>query len=413
MEKLRKWWRSLTWTFDPQTKVESAKAVSKNFWLHWFPARVTLKSLSWSYSFWLGTISFSLFIILTITGILLMFLYIPSVERAYWTIKDLESSVTFGWFLRNMHRWAAHLMVFFVFLHMVRVFFTGAFKNGGNPEANRPLNWLIGIVLLLLTLLLSFTGYLLPWDQLALWAVTVGTNIAKSIPAIGDEIFFLLAGGTTLDQNALIRFYVLHVILLPVLLLILASYHMWRVRKDGGLAVSEQYKLQAKKEKKRLVQDEYTVFSVPNLVRRVFLVFLLSLAMVMFMSIVAKAPLEEPADPTWTPNPAKAPWYFLWLQELVAITTIRIGDITVNGGFIGGVVIPGILVLWAAITPFIDKSPDEATGVWFHRSRWLQNTIFLIFVLFLVAITIFAMYFRGPYWGIYWPWRWPEIPHLF
>jgi len=413
MQKLSEWWRKLTWTFAPSNKVEATKAVTKNFILHWFPARVTFRSMSWSYSWWLGTVSFSLFLILTITGIVLMFLYIPSVERAYWTIKDLQHAVSFGWFLRNMHRWAAHLMVFFVTLHMVRVFFTGAFKNGGNPDANRPVNWAVGMFLLVFTLLLSYTGYLLPWDQLALWAITIGANIAKSVPVIGDYLHFLLAGGTQIDQNTLIRFYALHVIVLPAILLVLVSYHMWRVRKDGGLAVSEQYKMQAKKEGKRLVPDDYTTFAIPALIRRAFLVFLISLGAVMLLSLISNAPLEEPADPSWTPNPAKAPWYFLWLQELLAITTIRTPWFTINGGFVGGVVIPGILFLWGLIVPFIDKSPDEATGVWFHPSRKLQNWTFGIIMLILAFLTIFAMYFRGPSWNIYWPWAWPPIPHLF
>ncbi|MEO0223738.1 MAG: cytochrome b N-terminal domain-containing protein [candidate division WOR-3 bacterium] len=416
MNKIKEIWRSLTWSFDPKDKIEATKATSKNFWLHWFPARVTYKSMSWTYSFWLGTVLFSLFLILTITGVILMFLYIPSAERAYWTIKDLENSVSFGWFLRNAHRWAAHLMVTTVFLHMMRVFFTGAYKNGGNPESNRPLNWIVGVILLVLTLGLSYTGYLLPWDQLALWAIVIGANIAKSVPPesiVGKNLYFFLAGGTQIDQPTLIRFYVLHCIFLPLLLLILSSYHMWRVRKDGGLAVSEQYKIEAKKLNKRLIQDEYTTFTIPFMFRRAFLVFLITTAIVLFFTIFAKAPLEEPADPTWTPNPAKAPWYFLWIQELIAITTIKIGDFTINGGFIGGALIPALLVFLWAIWPYLDKSPDEATGVWFHKSRIIHNVIFAIIMLYLIGITIFAMYFRGPYWQVYWPWRWPEMPHMF
>jgi cytochrome b-561 len=408
-EKLYQAWRALVWTFDPADRTEAGKAVTRNFWLHWFPPRATKASLAWSYSFWLGTISTFLFLILVVTGVILMFLYVPSVERAYQSIKDLEHAVSFGWLLRNMHRWSAHMMVAAVFLHMVRVFYTGAYKNGMSHMAKREINWVVGMILLILTLLLSFSGYLLPWDQLAIWAVTVGTQIALSIPVIGDEIYYVLAGGTRLDQNALIRFYTLHVIFLPLLLLVLFSYHMWRVRKDEGLAAVEQFNIARKKGE--VVQPEM-VFSSPWVVRRIVLVFMGTFAWVLFLSVFLDSPLEEPASLEWTPNPAKAPWYFLWLQELVTITTIRIGGITLNGGFIGGVIIPGILAALLTIWAFIDKSPAEATGVWFHKSRLVQNLVFTFFVLVIVGMIIFAMYFRGPYWEVYWPWAWPELPEI-
>ncbi len=228
------------WTWRPESKREAGDAIVKNFLLHRFPAKVSLESLSWGYSFWLGTVSAILFVILAVTGAVLMFLYVPSTERAYQSVKDLEFSVSFGWFLRGLHRISAHLMVAVVFLHMVRVFLTGAFKNGRKTVGqNRPLNWIIGIVLLIITLLLSFTGYLLPWDQLAYWAITVGTNIASSAPLVGETTRFILLGGTTIKQATLIRFFVLHCFL-PLLMLLLVSYHMWRVRKDGGLACSDK-----------------------------------------------------------------------------------------------------------------------------------------------------------------------------
>ncbi|HSP07929.1 MAG TPA: cytochrome b N-terminal domain-containing protein, partial [Acidobacteriota bacterium] len=241
MEKLK-------WTWQPASNREAGDAIVRNFLLHWFPAKVTLRSLSWNYSFWLGTISAVLFAILTLTGVMLMFLYVPSVERAYLSVKDLEFTVSFGWFIRSLHRISAHLMVAVVFLHMVRVFLTGAYKNGTASHQNRPLNWIAGVVLLILTLLLSFTGYLLPWDQLAYWAITVGTNIASAAPVVGEWIRFILLGGTTIEQNALIRFYVLHCFFLPLFVILLFSYHMWRVRKDGGLASADQLALSQKKE---------------------------------------------------------------------------------------------------------------------------------------------------------------------
>jgi quinol-cytochrome oxidoreductase complex cytochrome b subunit len=156
-------------------------------------------------------------------------------------------------------------MVAVVFLHMVRVFLAGAYKNGTPANQNRQLNWTIGVVLLLLTLLLSFTGYLLPWDQLAYWAVTVGTNIASSAPIVGERMRFFLLGGRTIDQNTLIRFYVLHCFFLPMGVLLLFSYHMWRVRKDGGLACVDQLSLEQKKESVQPIKSKtYSLLGIAS-----------------------------------------------------------------------------------------------------------------------------------------------------
>ena len=182
-----------------------------NFFLHIQPVRVSKRVLKPSYTMGLGLISLFLFVILAVTGVLLMFYYVPSTTQAYDRMLDLRSSVAFGVILRNMHRWAAHAMVAVVFLHMCRVFFTGAYKTP------REFNWLIGVALFLLTLLSSFTGYLLPWDQLAFWAITVGTSIAGYAPVIGNSLRFLLLGDSTVGQEALLRFYVLHVVVLPAL----------------------------------------------------------------------------------------------------------------------------------------------------------------------------------------------------
>jgi quinol-cytochrome oxidoreductase complex cytochrome b subunit len=437
MDTVHRIWDKLIWTWRPQTGREAGDSVVRNLLLHWFPAKVTLGSLSFRYSLWLGTISAVLFALLTLTGMILMFLYVPSVERAYQSVKDIEFVVSFGWFLRAIHRISAHLMVAVVFLHMVRVFFTAAYRNGVAVQQNRPLNWIIGIVLLLSTLLLSFTGYLLPWDQLAYWAITVGTNIASAAPVVGEQIRFFLLGGNTIDQNTLIRFYVLHCFFLPVIVTFLFAWHMWRIRKDHGLACVDRLARDQKRDtvpspaktysllgitKGRTVHvhaslvDEVseTVASSPNLTRRILMVTLLTTLIVCLLSIVMATPLEEPANPRVTPNPAKAPWYFLWLQELVTITTVRLGGFTINGALIGGILLPGIIVAALALWPFYDRSPAAAAGVWFARERRRQNIVFLLFVLFVVVLTIVGTFLRGPYWEIYWPWQaWPETPTRF
>jgi quinol-cytochrome oxidoreductase complex cytochrome b subunit len=169
-----------------------------------------------------------------ITGVLLMLYYHPSVPQAYADMKDLQFVVSSGVFLRNLHRWSAHAMVFLVFAHMFKVFYRGAYR----PP--REFNWVIGVVLLLLTLLLSYTGYLLPWDQLAYWAVTVGSNIASAVPIAGQKIRYLLLGGNQVNANALLRFYVLHCVILPITAVLFIAIHFWRIRKDGGLYVPDE-----------------------------------------------------------------------------------------------------------------------------------------------------------------------------
>ncbi len=198
-----------------------------NFFLHVYPVKVPRKVLSFRSTLRLGFIATVLFFILFVSGMYLMFFYHPAVPQAYFDMHNLATSVAFGQFVRNIHRWSAHLMVVVVFVHLMRVFYGGAYK------APRQFNWVIGVGLLVLTLLFSFTGYLLPWDQLAFWAITVGTNIAGYVPLMGDKARQILLGGPDVGGNALLRFYVLHIYVLPALLILLLAVHIWRVRKDG------------------------------------------------------------------------------------------------------------------------------------------------------------------------------------
>jgi len=223
-------WRSLFRQPYPNTSRTRALAVMNNVFLHLHPVRVKKHAVRYTYTFCLGGISFFLFLVLTVTGVYLMFFYVPSVSRAYQDILAIGNSVAFGSLVRNMHRWGAHLMVLTVFLHMIRVFYHGAYK----PP--REFNWAIGVILLFSTLWLSFTGYLLPWDQIAFWAITVGSNMASYAPLLAKESSFLLLGGVSVDQGTLIRFYVMHVIAFPMIAAILMIVHFWRIRKDGGIS---------------------------------------------------------------------------------------------------------------------------------------------------------------------------------
>ncbi len=420
-DRMSKWWRALAWSWSPDSERESSEAIVRNMWLHWFPAKVTRAAINWNYSMWLGTASASLFLILTVTGVMLMFFYVPSTERAYGSIKDLEFAVSFGRILRNQHRWAAEGMVAVVFLHMMRVFFTDAYRGG------RAANWIVGVVLFLATLLLSFTGYLLPWDQLAFWAITVGTNISREAPVVGETVRFILLGGTQIDQQTLLRFYVLHVFFLPALVGVLFAYHMWRVRKDGGLAAVEAIRADRTMSPKEMPKTKsYSLFgltpgtsvavmssteleeqdqvpSSPNLTRRMMLVFLVVFNITLLAAILFNAPLEDAANAAVTPNPAKAPWYFVWLQELVASTTVRFAGFTISGGFLGGILLPGILLTVLALWPWLDRSPRSAEGRWFARSRNRQNAVFAAVTIVVVILIVVGVYLRGPYWRIYWP----------
>ncbi len=223
-------YRSIVRSGYPDTPRNQALVVLGNVYLHLHPVRLRRHALAVPYTFCLGGLSFFMFLLLTVTGVMLMFYYIPSTQQAHQNMLDLQSSVTLGTLLRNMHRYAAHAMVIVVFLHMCRVFYTGSYK----PP--REFNWVIGVVLLFLTFLLSFTGYLLPWDQLAFWAITVGTQLAQYAPVIGPQIRFLLIGGYEVGQNGLLRFYTLHVIFLPLATALMMAAHFWRIRKDGGIS---------------------------------------------------------------------------------------------------------------------------------------------------------------------------------
>ena len=226
-------WRSFFRHGWPDNPLDRSLVMTTNVFFHLHPVKVSRKSLRLGYSFGLGVITLIVFSILSLTGILLMFYYTPTIERAYSYILILETQVPFGQLLRNMHRWGAHLMVIAVILHMARVFYTGAYK------APREFNWIVGVLLLLLTLGASFTGYLLPWDQLAFWAITVGTSVVGYEPLMGSAIKAVMLGGPEVGQEALTRFYALHIMVIPAGIVLLTSLHLWRVRKDGGLAAQE------------------------------------------------------------------------------------------------------------------------------------------------------------------------------
>jgi quinol-cytochrome oxidoreductase complex cytochrome b subunit len=216
------------------TSRDRALATMNNVLYHLHPVKMKRHGLKLTYTFCLGGLSFFLFILLTITGIFLMFFYRPAAElgkaAAYADMQNIRTSVFFGDLVRNLHRWGAHLMVLSVTLHMARVFYTGSYK----PP--REFNWVVGVVLLFLMIMLSFSGYLLPWDQIAFWAITIGTNFGSYFPIVATPVNRLLLGGVEVGQNTLLRFYVLHIMVLPLLAAVFLAVHFWRIRKDGGIS---------------------------------------------------------------------------------------------------------------------------------------------------------------------------------
>ena len=397
----------------PESEREESQATFHNLFLHIHSVRVHVRTLSPALTLGLGLITSSSIVILTITGVLLMVYYKPSTELAYESVKDIHFVVSTGRFIRNLHRWSAHLMVIGVFLHMARVFFTSSYKKP------REFNWLIGLALLVVTLGLSFTGYLLPWDQLAYWAITIGSNIANSprelTDAIGITRWFdpggfqrrLLLGANYVGEDALIRFYVLHVFVLPLVLVILLGIHFWRIRKDGGLARPEDpmgglaewggkprpvfeplatktYGLMALVKGQRATVNrgpENTVMSWPHLLWAEMAAFMVTTAVCLVLSFYVDAPLKELANPAIPENPAKAPWYFLGIQELVSYSA-----------FMGGLGIPLIALVGLALIPFLDRRPG-GEGVWFgttgeRQVAWQSFVFGLATAVGMLALTV-------------------------
>jgi len=389
----------------PTSERAKSQTIFQNFFLHILSVRIHKHSLKFSTTLGLGIITLVLFVLLTLTGILLMVYYKPSVAEAYDSMKDIQSVVPTGRFMRNIHRWAAHAMVACVIVHMARVFYTSAYKK------MREFNWVLGMMLFVLTLLLSFTGYLLPWDQLAFWAITVGSNIAQSprevTDALGLTAYFdpggftkeLLLGAHYVGQEALIRFYTLHIMVLPIALGVILAVHFWRIRKDGGLArpiepiparpvghngdgSTKTWGLMGlMKGRTPAVGKELanTVPAWPNALYAIGALAMLTTAAMLALGYFFDAPLREIANPSVPENPAKAPWYFLGLQELVSYSA-----------FMGGVGIPTLAIIALALIPYLDRE-HEQIGVWFSGSR--GKRVALNSLIFTVLVTVGMLVF--------------------
>jgi quinol-cytochrome oxidoreductase complex cytochrome b subunit len=304
-----------------------------------FSARVLESQLGFRVTWYLGALTLGTFTIQIVTGLLLMLYYHPSIPQGYADMRDLQFVVSSGVFLRNLHRWSAHAMVFLAFAHMAKVFYRRRFRSPREP------NWVVGVCMLMLTLLLSYTGYLLPWDQLSYWGTTVGANIMSAIPVLGDRLRFVLLGGHTVNANALLRFYVLHTTILPLTVLLLITVHLWRLHKDGGMY---ELKDQDKATTASAVGQEKTISYRELLFREIIAIEMLA-ALLGIIALRWNAPLEQLADPLHTPNPAKAPWYFTGLQELLHYFP----------PLVAGIFFPALVVIALIVVPFFGVTGKE------------------------------------------------------
>ncbi len=320
------------------------KPHSEAFLLHIKPTYYHESVTRFTHTFRLGLLSTYLFFIETITGIYLMIWYAPSPERAYPDMIRLLSNIPFGQFMRDLHRLGAEAMVVMVTAHMVRTYLTGSYK----PP--RQFTWFTGVILLVLTLFLSFSGYLLPWDQLAFWAVTIGTSMAEAVPpqVVGETVNMLARGAPDIGANGLLRFYLLHVLFLPLILILFFFVHYYKVVHFGiSLPANEE---EVGQDTANKVPADRRVYFLPDIFidETVFLIAFTAL-LIFIITFFFQAPLESIANPQSTPMHTVAPWYFYWLQGL-----LKIAD-----KMIAGVILPGILLVLLMAIPYLDPNPSR------------------------------------------------------
>jgi quinol-cytochrome oxidoreductase complex cytochrome b subunit len=331
--------------------------------LHLHPAKVPAPALRFSRTFGLGGMAALLIVYLVITGVMLRFYYVPSPSEAYDSILFLTNTVVFGQFVRNIHYWSGVFLLLIAFSHLIRVFFTGAYRG------DRRINWWLGLFMLLLVVLLNFTGYLLPWDQLAYWAIMVSTSILGYFPLLGNTLRTLVLGGNELTALTLLNFFTFHTAVFPVVLVCFSLYHFWRVRKAGGIILPET------PEKTEMLPV------MPHLVYREFVAGLALTALLLSVSAVFDAPLLDKANPAYSINPTKAPWYFAGVQELLMHFH----------PFFAAFIIPGGVIVMMAVLPWV-KYEAEPTGRWFISEKGVRSAGAV--ALFAAAVTLAAILFN-------------------
>jgi quinol-cytochrome oxidoreductase complex cytochrome b subunit len=333
----------------PRDDTDRKRIVFDHLALHNRPIRVPAANLRFTHTWGLGGSSLVLFSLLVATGLLLIFVYEPSPEAAYGSIVALQHNVFFGKLVRNLHYWSANLLIIVVLLHLARVYLTGAYHGA------RQFNWVIGISLLLCVLAANFTGYLMPWDQLSYWAITIVTGMIRYVPLAGEWLQGVARSGPEIGASTLVDYYSAHTTVIPALVIILLAFHFWRVRKAGGVVI-------ARSPEQPPDDKPATLLALPHLLFRELAMALVLIAFVIALALVSDAPLGEPANPGMSPNPAKAPWYFLGFQELL----LHFDPL------FAVVVIPLLALIGLLILPYLRYGGD-ASGIFMmsHEGRMM------------------------------------------
>ena len=348
--------------------------------LHLHPKTVPEESLAFTRTFGLGGMALLLLLVLVCTGAMLLFVYDPSPEKAYASILNLEGQVPFGSFVRAVHHWAANGLIVMAFLHLLRVFYTGAL------HAQRRFNWVLGLMLLLLATASNFTGYLLPWDQLSFWAVTIGTGMLAYVPLVGEALQNALRGGSEVGAKTLSVFFVLHIAILPILAFLFAAFHFWLVRKAGGVMLPGQ----AEGAPRRTL-----VPARPNLVLREGAVALVLLGALFLFAALVPAPLQEQANAGMSPNPAKAPWYFMGVQELL---------VHLHPSY-AVFVVPLLALAFFLMLPYL-RYREQPTGLWFHSQTGRRAALGAA----VAALVLTPAYVLASEYVLRWPKLLPFLP---
>jgi menaquinol-cytochrome c reductase cytochrome b subunit len=331
-----------------------------NFFYHLHPPTIPKREGSFRYTFGLGGISVLLFLVLAATGLLLTFFYVPTPGRAADSIQIITYQVPLGWLVRNLHYWAAQWMVIVVALHMLRVIFTGAYKRP------RQTNYVIGLALLVGTLLLDFTGYVLRWDEGTHDALVVGTNLIKDIPLIGSTLYQIIVGGSQIGDATTVRFYGWHLFGLTIPALILIVWHGFKVRRDGGISHQPR------------IGDHAPRIDRGQLVKTETAAALIVLAALILISIVLPAPIGPIADLPGSPDQAQAPWFFLWVQALLRSLS----------PFVAGILIPIVVLALLIAIPYLIDRRSDGVAVWFNKPGRVAQVVTVLIIVGLIVLTL-------------------------
>jgi quinol-cytochrome oxidoreductase complex cytochrome b subunit len=417
---VRRVWRSVARErIRPRDDRDRKRVIINNLLLHFRPVHVPEATIRYTHTWGLGGMSMLLFLVLAATGVLLLFVYEPSPGAAYDSIVTIRSEVFFGKLVRNIHYWSANLLIAVVVLHLLRTYLTGAYYGP------RQFTWVIGLVLLLCVVIANFTGYLLPWDQLSYWATTIVVGMIGYVPVLGDGLAGVIRGGPEVGSATLVKFYAFHTTVNPLLIIMLMAWHFWRVRKARGVVIPRAPGEPSDEKPNR-------VLMVPHLLLREICVGLILVAFVMVVSLFCSAPLGDAANPGMSPNPVKAPWYFVGVQELLLhfhpLFAVVLIPLAVAAGVAALILTPLWIVadeFWINFAAWLPAAPPAISNgvvpvailaallagfyVYLRRARAASNneaiqTVVIFLMVAFAVLTATGVWFRGPGMALVWPW---------